>query len=48
MVKDFTTSQFTRFNCRENIINKRSHSLMPLWPPNEKDKEMSKERQGRE
>ena len=45
MVKDFTTSQFTGFNCRENIINKRSHSLMPLWPSNEKDKEMSKKRQ---
>ena len=37
-----------RFNYRKNIINKRSHSLMLLWPPNEKDKEMRKERQGRE
>ena len=31
MVKDFTTSQFTGFNYRKNTINKRSHSLMPLW-----------------
>ena len=48
MIKDCTTSQFTGFNCKKNINNKRSHSLTPLWPSNEKDKEMKKERQGRE
>ena len=42
MVKDFTTSQFSVFNCRKNIINKRSNSLMPLWPQMEKTKRWKK------
>ena len=47
MVKDFTTSQFSVFNYRKNIINERSNSLMPLWPQMEKTKRWKK-RQGRE
>ena len=47
MVKDFTTSQFPVFKCTEKISNKRSNSIMPLWPQMEKT-EMKKERQGRE
>ena len=42
MVKDFTTSQFSVFNYRKNIINKRSNSLMPLWPQMEKTKRWKK------
>ena len=42
MVKDFTNFKFSVFNCRKNIINKRSNSLMPLWLSTGKDKEMKK------